>query len=59
MNPVGKVAGLEPYWYLKHLFGHLPEAMTEENFRALRPYNVDKNQLASTIVGLEPLTFKA
>jgi transposase len=41
-----KSNGLEPYWYLKYLFEHLPEAMTEDDFRALLPYNVDKKQLA-------------
>jgi len=41
-----KANGLEPYWYLKYLFEHLPEAMTEDDFRALLPYNVDKKQLA-------------
>ncbi len=45
-----KSNGLEPYWYLKYLFEQLPGAMTEEDFRALLPYNVDKNQLAGPTV---------
>jgi transposase len=40
-----KINGLEPYWYLTYLFKHLPEAMIEEDFGALLPYNVKKNQL--------------
>jgi len=40
-----KANGLEPYWYLKHLFKHLPEAMTGEDFKALLPYKIEKNQL--------------
>jgi ferredoxin len=34
------------YWYLKFLFERLPEAMTEDDFRARLPYNVDKTFLA-------------
>jgi transposase len=41
-----KSNGLEPFWYLKYLFEHLPEAMTEDDFRALLPYNIDKKKLA-------------
>jgi len=41
-----KSNGLEPYWYLKYLFKHLPKAMTDEGFRALLPYTVDQKQLA-------------
>ncbi len=37
-----KANGHDPYWYLKYLFEHLPEAMTEEDFRALLPYNLQK-----------------
>nr|WP_245532062.1 transposase domain-containing protein [Desulfobacter postgatei] len=40
-----KANGLEPYWYLKFLFENLPEAMTEDEFKALMPQNVDKNLL--------------
>jgi transposase len=41
-----KSNGLEPYWYLKFLFEHLPEAMTTEDFQALLPYNIDTAKLA-------------
>jgi len=37
---------LDPYWYLKYLFEHLPEAMTSEAFEALLPYNIDKSMLS-------------
>lgn len=40
-----KACGLEPYWYLKYLFEHLPEAMTTEEFEALLPYNIDKTKI--------------
>ena len=40
-----KANGHDPYWYLKYLFEHLPEAMTTEEFEALLPHNVDKNAL--------------
>lgn len=38
-----KANNLEPYWYLKHLFTNLPEAMISEDFEALLPANIDKN----------------
>ena len=41
-----KASGLDPYWYLKYLFEHLPEAMSADDFQALLPYNVEKNRLA-------------
>jgi transposase len=37
-----KANGLEPYRYLKHLFTHLPKAMTENDFLALLPHNIEK-----------------
>lgn len=36
---------LEPYWYLRHLFEHLPEAMSEDDFQALLPHQIDKDQI--------------
>jgi len=36
-----KANGLEPYWYLKHLFERLPEAMTEADFKALLPNQIE------------------
>jgi transposase len=41
-----KANDLEPYWYLKHLFENLPEAMSEEDFQALLPQQIDKDQIA-------------
>jgi transposase len=41
-----KANGLEPYWCLKHLFENLPEAMSEEDFQALLPQQIDKDQIA-------------
>jgi transposase len=44
-----KANGLEPYWYLLHLFENLPEAKTEKDFRALLPYIVRKSDLKSPL----------
>lgn len=41
-----KACGLEPYWYLRFLFERLPQANSEEDFRALLPQKVSKEQLA-------------
>jgi transposase len=43
-----KASGLEPFWYLKYLFENLPEAMSVDDFKALLPYNVEKNLIAGT-----------
>ena len=40
-----KANGLEPYWYLRHLFTKLPEAMTTQDFTALTPQHIDKAAL--------------
>lgn len=45
-----KANGLEPHWYLNYLFEHLPKAMTEEEFQALLPYNIEKEKLGSSAV---------
>lgn len=45
MIETAKSNGLESYWYMKYLFEQLPAAMTEDDFRALLPYNVDKKCL--------------
>ena len=37
-----KANGLEPYWYLRRLFEHLPLAKTEEDYRALLPQYIDR-----------------
>jgi transposase len=44
-----KANGLEPYWYLKHLFEHLPEAMTEADFKALLPHQIEKEQIVNSV----------
>jgi transposase len=44
-----KSNGLEPYWYLKYLFRHLPEAMTNDDFQALLPYNVKQEKISEYI----------
>jgi len=44
-----KANGLEPYWYLRYLLDKLPEAMTEDDHRALLPQYLDKSQLAGPI----------
>ena len=40
-----KANGLEPYWYLRYLLERLPEAMTEEDFKALLPNHIKPSQL--------------
>jgi transposase len=50
-----KEADLNPYWYLRHVFERLP-LTPAENYSALLPYNVSKEDLAEyfkDIVGLE------
>jgi len=37
-----KANSLEPYWYLQYLFERLPQAMKDNEFKALLPQNVDK-----------------
>ena len=41
-----KANGLEPYWYLRYLLENLPEAMTEDDYKALLPQYLDSSQLA-------------
>ena len=41
-----KANDLEPYWYLRYLFENLPDAMTEDDYKALLPQYLDKSQLA-------------
>ncbi len=40
-----KANGLEPYAYLRHLFEKLPAAKTTEDFKALLPQYLNKDQL--------------
>jgi len=42
-----KANGLEPFWYLLHLFNNLPKAKTPSDYEALIPFNVDKSKLQS------------
>ena len=44
-----KANGLEPYWYLKYLFQHLPEAMTAHDFEILMPQNIDKRVISGPV----------
>lgn len=41
-----KLNDLEPYAYLRHLFTHIPEAMTTEDFKALMPQYIDKSKIS-------------
>nr|WP_245569262.1 hypothetical protein [Desulfotignum balticum] len=34
---------------MKHLFENLPEAMSDEDFQALLPQQIDKDQIAGPI----------
>jgi transposase len=40
-----KANGLEPYWYLRYLLERLPDAMTEDDFKALLPQHIQPSQL--------------
>lgn len=46
-----KANGLEPYWYLRHVFERLPQARTEEQLRALLPQYIDRNLVAGSPAG--------
>jgi transposase len=39
------LAGLDPYDYLLYLFEKLPYAVTEEDLRALLPFNLTPEQI--------------
>ncbi len=41
-----KANGLEPYWYFRYLLEKLPDAMTEDDYKALLPQYLDKTKLA-------------
>ena len=38
-----KANGLEPYWYLRYLFEHLPCAKTKQEYKKLLPQYVDRS----------------
>ena len=40
-----KASGLEPFTYLRHLYTHMPAAVTVEQIEALLPWNVDRSQV--------------
>lgn len=40
-----KANGLDPFSYLRHLFERLPSTRTQDERRALLPWNVDRSQL--------------
>jgi len=41
-----KANELEPYWYLRYLLEKLPEAMTEDDYKALLPQYLSPSQLS-------------
>ena len=44
-----KANGLDPYWYLRYLLEHLPDAMTEDDYKALLPQYIDQSKLPDNI----------
>jgi transposase len=46
-----KANGLDPYWYLRHVFERLPLAKTREHLRALLPQHVDRELVAARASG--------
>jgi transposase len=38
-----KANGLEPYWFLRHVFEHITEARTEQDYRLLLPQTVSED----------------
>jgi transposase len=47
-----KANGLEPYQYLKYIFGKLPHAVTEDDYKALLPQYLDRDDMAAFIQGV-------
>jgi transposase len=45
-----KASKLEPYAYLRYIFEKLPVAVTLEDYKALLPWNITREQLASPAV---------
>ena len=60
MIETDKANGLDSYWYLKHLFDHVPEARITKAkaFKALLPHNVDKGMLAGPSSWLVPYFYR-
>ncbi|WP_025322996.1 IS66 family transposase [Deferrisoma camini] len=46
-----KANGLEPYRYLKHVFEHVPQASTREDYRVLLPQHMPADLLAQLAPG--------
>ena len=44
MIETAKAAGLEPYRYLRYVFTRLPVVRTENDYRALTPHHLDRNE---------------
>ena len=38
-----KASGLEPYTYLRKVFGEIPNAVTVDDFEAILPWNIQKD----------------
>ena len=41
-----KANNFETYWYMRYLLEKLPDAMTEDDYKALLPQYLDQSQLA-------------
>ena len=46
-----KANGLEPYQYLKYIFGKLPHAVTENDYKALLPQYLNRDDMAEFTKG--------
>jgi transposase len=46
-----KANGLEPFQYLKYVFGKLPYAVTEDDYKALLPQHLDRVDMAEFTKG--------
>jgi len=44
-----KANRLDPYWYLRYLFDHLPSATSEEDIRSLLPNRIDPTLITNRI----------
>lgn len=47
-----KANGLEPYQYLKYIFGKLPHAVAEDDYKALLPQYLDREDMAEFTKGV-------
>lgn len=44
-----KANGMQPYWYMRYLFDHLPGFKTKDDFKAFMPQVMDKTVLEDYI----------